>query len=63
MNIIRSSIKSQALDLKTLPIFSPLKISVKTNSNRCSSNNSKKRHSLVVSIALIVLEGNSASNL
>ena len=29
MNIIRLSIKSQVLDLKTLPIFSPLKISVK----------------------------------
>ena len=26
-----SSIKSQVLDLKTLPIFSPLKISVKLN--------------------------------
>ena len=44
MNIIRSSIKSQVLDLKTLPIFSPLKISEKTNSNRRSSNNSKRRH-------------------
>ena len=29
MNIIGSGIKSQVLDLKTLPISSPLKISVK----------------------------------
>ena len=31
MNIIRSSIKSQVLDLKTLPVFSPLKIGVNEN--------------------------------
>ena len=29
MNVIRSSIKSQVLDLKTLPVFSPLKRGIK----------------------------------
>ena len=30
MNIMRSSMKSQVLDLKTLPVFSPLKRGVKS---------------------------------
>ena len=31
MNIIRSSLKSQVLDLRILPIFSPLKMRAKKN--------------------------------
>ena len=34
MNIIRSSVKSQVLDLKTLPIFSPLKRGEEISSNK-----------------------------